>query len=180
MGQIKEFIEYIFNAIKILIIVQPWQSGIRVRAGKKTKKLSAGIHFRIPYIDSVYVQEIRLRVVDMPIQTVTTKDEKNITLNGAVGYIITDIEKLYKTIYHPETTIRNLVMSSTSEHCFNSFLEEIKVEKLEESILLKLNDTDYGVKFTYFKIVNFAVVKTFRLIQDQTWSYEGLQLDQKK
>lgn len=71
-------------------------------------------------------------------------------------------------------------MSSTSEHCFNSFLEEIKVEKLEESILLKLNDTDYGVKFTYFKIVNFAVVKTFRLIQDQTWSYEGLQLDQKK
>lgn len=180
MGQIKEFIEYIFNAIKIWIIVQPWQAGIRVRAGKKTKKLNAGMHFRIPYIDSVYVQEVRLRVVDMPVQTVTTKDERTITLNGAVGYIITDIEKLYKTLYHPETTIRNLVMSSTSESCFNSSLSEIKVESLEESILKKLNDTDYGIKFTYFKIINFAVVKTFRLIQDQSWNYEGLQLDEKK
>lgn len=34
MNQVKEFFEYIFNAIKILVIVQPWESGLRVRLGR--------------------------------------------------------------------------------------------------------------------------------------------------
>ena len=180
MGQIKELIEYLFNAIKIWIMVQPWQSGIRVRAGKHTKKLKPGMHFRIPYIDSVYIQEVRLRVVDMPMQTVTTKDERTITLNGAAGYIIEDIEQLYKTLFHPETTIRNIIMSETSEACFNTDLADIKIDELELKIIDKLNETNYGIKFTYFKIINFAVVKTFRLIQDSAWNYEGLNLAEKK
>ncbi len=45
MNQLKDFFEYIFNAFKIWIIVQPWQTGIRVRAGNKIKKLEKGILF---------------------------------------------------------------------------------------------------------------------------------------
>jgi regulator of protease activity HflC (stomatin/prohibitin superfamily) len=63
MYQVKEFFEYIFNAVKIWIIIQPWQQGLRVRNGKDVKLLNGGIYFKLPYFDSVYVQETRLRVV---------------------------------------------------------------------------------------------------------------------
>jgi len=45
----------------------------------------------------------------------------------------------------------------------------------------QLKDTDYGLTFEYFKVTNFASVRTFRLIQDsQSWIDNGLKLDEKK
>lgn len=180
MNQVQQFIEYIFNAIKIWVIVQPWQTGIRVRGGKKIKKLNKGIYFRIPYFDSIYVQENRLRVASMPVQTLTSSDLKTITVNGAVGYIITDIEKLYKSLFHPETTIVNITMSEVAEYIFDNKAGDITPKTIESKVLDKLNNENYGLEFKYFKITNFAVVRTFRLIQDQSWVSEGITMNEKK
>ena len=180
MNQIQQFFDYILNAIKIWIIVQPWQTGIRVRAGKRIKKLNGGIYFRIPYFDSVYIQENRLRVASMPVQTLTSSDFKTITINGALGYIINDIEKLYEKLYHPDTTIVNITMSVVADFIFKNKVEDIDSKKIEKEVLLKLNDADYGLTFEYYKVTNFAVVKTFRLIQDQSWISEGVDMTAKK
>lgn len=180
MNQVKDFFEYIFNAVKIWVIVQPWQTGLRVRNGKNIKKLSGGIYFRLPYFDSIYIQENRLRVASMPVQTLTSKDIKTITLNGAVGYVISDIEKLYQTLFHPETTIANITMSEVADFIFKNDLKNINPNTIEQAVINKLNSDDYGLKFEYFRITNFAVVRTFRLIQDQSWISEGLSMNDKK
>lgn len=180
MNQVQQFFEYIFNAVKIFIIVQPWQTGIRVRNGTQVKKLNRGIYFRIPYFDSVFVQESRLRVVEMPIQTLTSKDLKTLTINSSFGYSITDIEKLYKTLYHPETTLQSIAMSEVATFIFANNLQEVTPKSLEEQVLSRLNEEDFGIKFEYFKITNFAVVRTYRLIQDASWSNEGLYMNDKK
>ena len=180
MNQVQKFIEYIINAVKIWVIIQPWEQGIRVRNGKKIKRLYQGIYFKIPYFDSVYVQEIRLRVKEMPIQTVSSKDGKTITLNSAIGYSITNIEKLYQTLYMPEVTLQNIAMSANAEIISNTNAIDITPEKIEKAVLERLNADDYGLKFKYFKITNYAVVRTFRLIQDHSWIDEGFKLNEKK
>lgn len=180
MNQIKDFFEYIFNSIKIWIIVQPWQQGIRVRKGSTIKKLSGGIYFRIPYIDSIYIQETRLRVASLPIQTLTSKDLKTVTLSGSIGYSIRDLETLYNSLYHPETTISNMAMSEMSDFVFKNNIADINPSCIEEAVLAKLNAENYGLHFEYFRITSFAVVRTLRLIQDQSWLSEGLEMDQKK
>lgn len=180
MNQVKDFFEYIFNAIKIWIIVQPWQTGIRVRNGKTIKKLIGGIYFRLPYFDSVFIQENRLRVTEMPMQTLTSKDIKTITLNSSFGYSISDIQKLYETLYHPEKTLQNIAMSEVANFIWNNELYSITPESLENAVLQKLKADDYGINFEYFRITNFAVVRTYRLIQDQSWISEGLIMNDKK
>ena len=179
-NQFQQLFEYLFNVIKIWIIVQPWQTSIRVRCGKTIKKLDKGIYFRIPYFDSVFIQEKRLRITTMPIQTLTTSDQKTITVSGAVGYIINDIEKLYQTLYHPETTINNIVLSEVAEFIHSKKLDKITPSLIEKNVLDKLQETDYGLNFKYFRITNFAVVRTYRLIQDHTWVDEGLAMDDRK
>jgi SPFH domain / Band 7 family len=170
MGQIKDLIEYIFNIVKIWIIVQPWQQGIRVRKGTKIKKLSNGLYFRIPYLDSVYIQETRLRMVQMNLQTLTSKDGKTITINSSLGYSIYDIEKLYTTLYHPEGTVMNIASAVVSEYVYNNYAADITPLLIEAEVMKTLNAEDYGLHFKLFKITNFAEVRTFRLIQDnQTW-----------
>ena len=180
MNQIQQFFEYILNAIKIWIIVQPWQEGIRVRNGKGIKKLSKGIYFRIPYFDSIYIQENRLRVASMPMQTLTTKDLKTITINGAIGYQIKNVVTLYQTLYHPETTLINITMSEVAEYVFTKNLNEITPQEIEKYVLEKLSSKDYGLNFEYYRITTFAVVRTFRFIQDQSWVSEGLSMNEKK
>jgi hypothetical protein len=180
MNQVQQFLEYLFNAFKIWVIVQPWEAGLRVRNGKHIKKLSQGIYFKLPYFDSVYVQEIRLRVREMPMQTLTSKDLKTITLNSALGYSISNVEKLYQTLYLPEMTLQNIAMSSIAEVLHSTNADEISPGLLETKVLDKLKADDYGLNYEYFKITNFAVVKTFRLIQDQSWVSEGFSMTEKK
>ena len=180
MGQVQEFIQYILSIIKIWVIVQPWEEGIRVRRGKTIKRLKGGIYFRIPYIDSVYIQEVRLRISTLPVQTLSTKDLKTITLGGAIGYKIVDVEKLYDTLYLPEATVDNLVMSEVSSYIFNKNCEDINPKKLEEGVLNNLDIEENGIKIEYFKLNNFAVTKTLRLIQDRTWSNTSFKLNVKK
>jgi len=181
MNQVKDFLEYIFNAIKIWVIVQPWEKGIRVRCGKKTKKLSSGIHFRIPYFDSTYIQECRIRSMSICLQTLTTKDLKTITINSALVYQITDIEKLYKTLYHPEATISNMAMSEISDFVFKNNLTDVNPKNIEEWVMSKLKADDYGMEFKQLRITNFANVRTFRLIQDsQSWTEDRIKMSDKK
>lgn len=180
MNQIKEFFQWLIDSFKIWVIVQPWESAVRVRMGKHTKVLTKGIFFRIPYLDSIFVQENRLRIVQMSLQTLTTKDLNAITIEAAVGYTIEDIEKLYKSLYQPETTISNMVKSNIAEYIFEKNHNEIKPSDLEKNVLNDLQNLDYGLNIQYLRIQNFAIVKTFRLIQDTTWNHEGISMEAKK
>ncbi len=180
MNQAKEFFQYIFNSVKMWVIVQPWESGIRVRCGKKVKKLKGGVYFRIPYLDNVFVQEMRLRVVDAPVQTCMTSDLKTITLKSAIGYTIKDVYKLYNTLYHPETSILNIAMAEIAQSVFIQECANITPQDIEKKVLEKLKEQDYGIDFDYFKITSYAAVRTYRLIQDTTYSWEGLKMDEKK
>lgn len=180
MNQIKEFFQWLIDSVKIWVIVQPWESAVRVRMGKSTKILTKGIFFRIPYLDSIFVQENRLRIVQMSLQTLTTKDLNAITIEGAIGYSINDIEKLYNTLYQPETTISNFAKSKVAEYIFSRNHADVKPNEIEESILKDLKELNYGINIEYFKLQNFAIVKTFRLIQDQSWNDERIEMTQKK
>lgn len=180
MNQAKEFIEYILNAVKIWILVQPWESAIRTRNGKNPKKLGPGLHFRLPYLDSIYIQENRTRVIVLPMQTVTTNDIQTISFGSAIGYSIDNLEQLYDTIYQPETVIMNMAMSKAASIIFDLSSKDVKPLEIEKQVLEYLNEKDYGIKFEYFSITNFAIVRTFRLLQEPTYQYEGLKMDNKK
>jgi hypothetical protein len=180
MGQLREFLEYIFKIFKIWVIVQPWEQALIVRYGKRIRKKEGGIYFKLPYLDSVYVQEVRLRVVEMPIQTLTLKDKNTVTLRGSLGYRITDLEKLYNTLYHPEKTVQNILMANIAEVIYGMDVKDISPKILEEKMTKVLEDTDYGLKFEYCKITDFAIVKTFRLIQDQSWLSEEIDIEKKR
>ncbi|WP_339889834.1 SPFH domain-containing protein [uncultured Flavobacterium sp.] len=180
MNQVKDFIEYIINAIKIWVIIQPWESGLRVRAGKNIKQLASGLHFKIPYIDSIYVQENRLRIIEMSMQTLTTKDNKTITIEGAIGYKISNLKELYDTLYQPELALMGLTKSLIVSNISESYLEKIEIKNIEDSILLELKKLGYGIDFEYFKILNFCHVRTYRLLQDQSWAANKLDVNKKK
>ncbi len=180
MQYIDSVMKYLSNLFQWWIMIAPWERGIRVRFGNKVKLLNPGFHWRIPFFDSVYVQGIRNRVLSMSLQTISTRDGITITVSGTLSYNMTDIVKMYNTLYHPELTLSNIVMSKISEYITMNDCKECTPSKVGEYVTQMLTKLDYGINFGDVKIINFAIVKTFRLIQDQSWINEGYTLNDKK
>jgi regulator of protease activity HflC (stomatin/prohibitin superfamily) len=179
MGFIKETFDYLSKLLQWWIIVLPWEKAILIRWGKHLKVLGAGIHFRIPFIDTVYLQSTRLRVVQMPPQTITTKDKHTLTIVMCAGYSIDNIETLYQKMFQAESTIANMVMGEISEHISSNLLTECTPSDIEGKVMTKLNSTDYGIKYEYVKVIGYAIVKTYRLIQDHHWTPDSLSTNEK-
>lgn len=180
MNFIKDTLDYLSKIFQWWILIQPWELGVRTRFGKRTKLLLPGVHFRIPFFDIMYVQTIRLRVVSLCPQTVSTKDGKTVTISCAVGYSISDILLLFNSLYHPEITIGNMVQGHVAEFIFSHDLVDCAPEQVEEYVTGKLANGDFGIKYEYSKVLSYAVVRTYRLIQDGAWSQNSLNIDEKR
>jgi regulator of protease activity HflC (stomatin/prohibitin superfamily) len=180
MSWIKELIDYLSKSLSLWVTVQPWEEGVRVRIGKYTKSLTKGIYLRIPLLDSVYIQTTRLRVFSCSPQTLTSKDNNTITITAAIGYSITSIDKLYSKLHHPQSTISNIVKGAISDYISKSDIKECSPESLSNYIEKQIELNDYGIKYEYVKIIGYAVVRTYRLIQDQHWEDNSMDMDEKR
>lgn len=169
IGTIAKFFEW-------WIIIMPWEQAIFIRAGKNPKVITNGLYFKIPFIDRIYIQPIRVRMIDLPVQTISTLDGKTITIKSVVGYSIKDILKMFNTISHPEMTIGGIVMGGISEYIRTTKLNDLSPKLVEEYLLNNLSKLDYGLGDISIKIPTWAEVKTFRLIQDASWLNENLNM----
>lgn len=173
MELVNSIIGFITKLVKWWFIVMPWEQAIRVRKGNKVSVLKEGMYLKIPFIDTVYIQTTRLRMVDIPMQTISSKDGTCITIKSYISYAIDDIYKLYKTLYHPESTLAATVMGIISKHIRETKINDIMPQAIEELINNDISSNDYGIRDVNVKITSFAVVKTFRLIQDSSTSYQS-------
>ncbi len=165
-----EGLRQFFRALQIWITIAPWEQGLRVRLGKHVRLLHAGVHLKIPIIDVLYIQTVRTRISSLGRQIATTSDGKAITLSGSIGYAISDIETLYRSMHHAEDTIQALarariasyISRNVAEHCHPSEMERPVSSALAEEL------NQYGICEVKVYITEFAVVRTYRLIGDYT------------
>ncbi len=83
-----------FMIFKTIIIVSERENVIIERLGKYQRTLTPGIYFLIPFFDSIaYKQEMREQVVDMPSQSVITKDNIQVEVDGLIYLKVMDPKK---------------------------------------------------------------------------------------
>lgn len=177
LGQLFEFLQ---RLIVWWVTIMPWEEAVHVRMGKKIRVLAAGLHLRIPFIDRVYVQTTRLRVIQCPVQTVTTRDGVTLTISMNMGYQIVNILKLYNTLYDAERTLCNMMHGITADEVWRLDRSECTPARLEEAVNEKMSGDDFGLLFKYMNITSFAAVRTYRLIQSDGWMERNLNTDQQK
>lgn len=180
MNQLGQILEFLQKLIVWWVTIMPWEQAVHIRMGNRVKVIGAGLHVRIPFIDRVYVQTTRVRVMQGPPQTVSTKDGKTVTIATNIGYAIEDILKLYQTLYHAEMTLSNIMQGIMSDEVFSRNIADCTPSILEAVLREKLTGSQFGLRFDYMKITSFAVVRTYRLIQDSHWTPNALETDKQK
>lgn len=147
-------------------VVEPWEQSIRVRLGSDRTRLGPGLHFRIPYADVLYTQTVRTRYTILGAQTLTTTDGQTITLAGSVAYKITDLDRLYDTLQHPEDAIQSITCGRVSEYVQAHAFSECSPGLIVAATKRHLDLSSYGLDVTDYVITSYVRVRTYRIIND--------------
>ena len=120
-------------------IVKPWEKGLVERLGKYQRTVGSGLTIIIPFMELLKKIDMREQVVDVPPQSVITKDNVVVEVDAVVYYEATDPVKLTYNVANfyaaatklAQTNLRNLVgdmaldESLTSREVINSKLRQI-------------------------------------------------------
>lgn len=173
----RQLLSSVRSAVTWWVIIAPWERALRVRLGKVVKTLEPGVHSRIPGIDRIFIQPIRIRTSDIGVQTVTTKDGKAVTVAGVVKYRVSDLEKLYNSLHDGAATITDMAASEIARFITNREFDNINPTDVEQYVARELDLGSYGLGESSVNITDFAAVRTYRLMTDDRRYRDGGWLD---
>ncbi len=157
-----------FKSFQCWVTVAPWESGLRVRYGTTAALLCPGLHWRIPFLDRIFIQPVRLRTIETPTITFTTKDGKTLSLRLAVKYQIADIKMLHMAVANPENTLLATVQGLISTCVSTTTSDQITPETLTAVIQQANIGSDWGLREVSVLVMTFAFCRTLRLLM-QDW-----------
>lgn len=150
--------------LKWWVVIAEWEQGLRVRLGKNSVKLGPGFHLRIPYLDRIYVQSVRLRTIESSGQQCMTADGRVVIFTTAISFVIADIKRLYNNLSTPELTLQNEVSLKVCNRVRQLVAAEvntaiaagIEIERAEQ----------WGLASVSISLPSIVTARVFRLISN--------------
>ena len=149
------------------VIVEQWNGAVQLRFGKFIKVLYPGIHFKIPFFDSIIECPVITQSVNLPSQTLTTLDDESIVLKSIIRYKVSNIQTYLLGVMHAndvliDTTqgmIRDVVELTTWEDLVD--VNETITDKVKEYVVR------WGIEVEAVTITDLGIVKSFRIFGDE-------------
>lgn len=177
MSWFTAFLHRFSEAFKWWFVLQPWEQALRVRAGRWITKFEGGVHFCIPYLDAIFKQNCRLRITDIPQQTITNASEETLTIAGALQYRVADVEPLYNTLHMAEETISQTVMSLVADYIAVNTGDKCDPDSVQIHVNNSLDLGRYGLTEVRFLLTDYARVRTYRIIMGSMEKWNAHALD---
>ena len=100
-----------------IYIVKQWEKVAVIRLGRIVKIVETGLHFKIPFLDSIKRVDLRMQTVDLTGQMAITKDNISVGIDAVVFMRIEDAERVilkikdyYEAVAkYAQTSIRNVI-----------------------------------------------------------------------
>ena len=149
------------------VIIEQWNGAVQLRCGKFIKVLSPGIHFKIPFFDSVIETPVITQSVNLPSQTLTTLDDESIVLKSIIRYKVSNIQTYLLSVMHA-----NDVLIDTTQGIIRDVVERTTWNDLvdvNETITNEVKEyvVRWGIEVEAVTITDLGIVKSFRIFGDE-------------
>ncbi len=149
------------------VIVEQWNGAVQLRFGKFIKVLYPGIHFKIPFFDSIIECPVITQSVNLPSQTLTTLDDESIVLKSIIRYRVSNIQTYLLGVMHA-----NDVLIDTTQGMIRDVVELTTWDDLvdvNETITNEVKEyvVRWGIEVEAVTITDLGIVKSFRIFGDE-------------
>ena len=156
------------NALLPLFIIDEWEHAIVLRGGRFLKVVKPGFYWKIPFFDSVWRHNVITQSIDIPPQSVTTADNKNVVVKGIIRFNISDIKLFLTTITEPKD-----VLTDTTGGMIRSIIEDtewINIVDIDKKLTSEVGKfvKKWGIKVEKVTLTDLQIANSIRIIQDST------------
>ncbi len=147
----------IISLVKTVTIVPQQSEYIIERLGKYSRTLSPGLHFLIPYLDVIRdVISLQETMVDTPKQTVITKDNVAILIDGILFYKVSDPKLAAYGVNNFRNSVENLGAAALRSAAGSYSLDELNEsrQQINATVVQAMDEStaQWGLKVLRFEI----------------------------
>ena len=171
MAGLFEIIIDFLASLQFFTIITPEDRGVWLRLGKFHAPLNPGFYWHWPLIDEVRVITVVEQAIDLPEQSVTTRDFETLLVGGTIRYEVSNPRKALLNVQDYDETLQIIAMGSLLSYIARRKRSQILYpEDVEEEILSDLQSEceQMGLNVVEFKLTNSCDHKVIRVVGDQT------------
>jgi len=166
---LQQIFDKILSLIPTLVMIEPTEMAARITGGSHYRVLSPGWYIVWPLIQKVIAMEVVTQVVDLPPQTIRTRDGQEIVVSGALRYHISDIEKALFAVQDIDKGLATLALGVILEFVQTCTLEEChNIEAVKQELRKHLAGAarGWGTKIEQVYLTDLGRVRSLRLFGD--------------
>ena len=156
---------------RFCVVLRDYERGVLLRFGKFRRVLEPGFHWLIPFhVDEAMSDMSVPTSTNLPVQTLTTADDVQVSLSAVVTWQVGDIRKfLLKSGNHSE-----IVMDSTlgiiSRGVTSVRWADLQTEEFQDTLVsdIRKKARRWGMKVLDVQISDLAKTRTYRILSVPT------------
>jgi len=149
-------INKVINARTIFTVIKEYERGVRLNFGKFRSVLEPGLRLEIPIYHTIYKVDLKNQILNIPKQSLISKDNITFTIDSTVQFKIVDVKKSVLNVYNlnfmlPERCQMSMrqILSSLD---INGILHGLKdIPNLVKSSLLNV-ESEWGIEIINVQI----------------------------
>lgn len=153
------------------VVIAEWEQGLRVRFGKNTKELQPGLHFRIPFVDRIYVEATRERTVTVDNVTLMSKDGKVFVANIAITFAVESIKAVYNSMSTPEMTMMTRVRDDAVTIVSKRLADDVSPETIRLAVP---EESPPGIGPISLHVTSMSRSRSYRILSEDYFNGAGL------
>lgn len=157
-----QFLEHLLP----VIVIPPYERGLRIRLGKNLGILGNGWHWKIPFADVVLTQMVVTTTIPLPEQTITTKDNCSIVVKSVIKYEISDVEKLLLEVNDAVDAVSDMTQGIIRDIFVSKDWSECNDPEIVKAITQKARTEaeKWGIKISKVTLTDLGLMRSIRLI----------------
>lgn len=162
-----EFLIKLGKDVLLWVVIEEWNEAVLLRFGKFVKVLKPGIHFKIPFFDSVWETETITQSIDMNPQSITTADGKNIVVKAIIRFSVVDTKTYVMSIMKPHD-----VLVDTTQGMIREIIEDTRwydLVGIDKQLTTEVGKfmKRWGIKVERVTLTDLAEIPSYRVIMNK-------------
>lgn len=154
-----------WDHFKPIIFILEYEEGIMYRAGKLYKALKPGWHFKIPFVDDYHVENVKADTMNIIPVTVTTLDNKTISVGCEFDFHIEDIIQAVVMTNDWRGNLHDICKGILSDHLEDCNWDDIRKKVIKNQIFKKIEKRalEMGVVIDNFNFTDKMITRALAL-----------------
>ena len=163
---IREIVSALHEHLIPFTVIYDFESAVVFRMGQYHRTLPPGFHWKMPFIESVVSEHTARTTLALEPQTVTTQDDKTVTVQGIVRYRIVDVKPFVIEIGDQHDVLRDTSMGAVLKQVRLMTLKALTDTPPENEIAkdIRRQVKPFGIEIDLFTFTDIGQIRVFRMI----------------